>query len=273
MDIKAYIQSGIVESYVLKLITEEETMEVESLRKEYAELDQSIEEFSVLLEKEAFYHAVAPPSYIKENLMKAIHDDVAMFSNNLKSVVHGREETLSPTSSYNKWQWLLLAASILFIISLVGNVVLYNNYKEKSDAYVSLLNERNNLQASNQIYQTNLQEWQEAAQLLTSKNINLVRMAGVSGRESNQATVLWNKFSNEVYLMSGNLPDPASGKQFQLWAIVNGKPVDAGVLQEDCTLLCKMKVVSGAQAFAITLEKAGGSPVPTLSEMYVYGEI
>ena len=63
-----------------------------------------------------------------------------------------------------------------------------------------------------------------------------------------------------------------SGKQYQLWAIVDGKPVDAGLIT-DCIGLCKMKRIDRAQAFAITLEKAGGSPTPTLTEMYVFGKI
>ena len=55
-----------------------------------------------------------------------------------------------------------------------------------------------------------------------------------------------------------------TGKQYQLWAIVDGKPVDAGVIN-NCIGLCKMKKIDHAEAFAITLEKEGGSPTPTLN--------
>jgi anti-sigma-K factor RskA len=62
------------------------------------------------------------------------------------------------------------------------------------------------------------------------------------------------------------------GKQYQLWAIVDGKPVDAGMVG-DCEGLCKMKVINRAEAFAITLEKEGGSSAPTLTAMYVMGKV
>mgnify|MGYP003549478745 FL=1 len=35
----------------------------------------------------------------------------------------------------------------------------------------------------------------------------------------------------------------------------------------------EMKSVDKAQAFAITLEKEGGNPTPTMEEMYVMGTI
>jgi hypothetical protein len=50
------------------------------------------------------------------------------------------------------------------------------------------------------------------------------------------------------------LPAPALGKQYQLWAIVDGKPVDAGIisLQKEIYKIQKMKSFGSAQAFAIT---------------------
>ena len=61
-------------------------------------------------------------------------------------------------------------------------------------------------------------------------------------------------------------------KQYQLWEIVNGKTVDAGML-DNCTGLCKLKNIPSAQAFAITLENKGGSPTPTMSALYVMGAV
>jgi anti-sigma-K factor RskA len=83
------------------------------------------------------------------------------------------------------------------------------------------------------------------------------------------------KNTGEVYVDPTNLPDPAAGKQYQLWAIVDGKPVDAGMIstQKGVYKIQKMKSFGKAQAFAITLENEGGSPTPTMAEMYVIAEI
>ena len=73
--------------------------------------------------------------------------------------------------------------------------------------------------------------------------------------------------------MVNKMPQPSQGKQYQLWALVDGKPVDAGMVDANCTTVCKMKNIPKAQAFAITLEKAGGSPSPTMEAMYVFGKV
>jgi anti-sigma-K factor RskA len=78
-----------------------------------------------------------------------------------------------------------------------------------------------------------------------------------------------------VALKVNNLPQPAADEQYQLWTIVDGSPVDMGVIDNNFQeKLLAMKAVKGSPAaFAITLEKAGGSPTPTLEEMYVMGEV
>jgi len=68
------------------------------------------------------------------------------------------------------------------------------------------------------------------------------------------------------------LPQPAAGKQYQLWAIVDGVPVDAGLLETNAPVaFVKMKNIPKAQAFAITLENTGGNKTPTMP-IYVVGK-
>ncbi len=66
-----------------------------------------------------------------------------------------------------------------------------------------------------------------------------------------------------------------AGKQYQLWAIVDGKPVDGGMITSKDGKnynIQKMKTFGRAEAFAITLETAGGNPQPK-GTMYVMGKI
>ena len=88
------------------------------------------------------------------------------------------------------------------------------------------------------------------------------------------ATVYWNTESKDVYLLVNKLPKPVPDKQYQLWAIVDGKPVDAGIfdMREGISFV-KLKTIPKAEAFAITLEKKGGSATPTMDAMYVMGKV
>ncbi|HEX8277849.1 MAG TPA: hypothetical protein VF540_04110, partial [Segetibacter sp.] len=72
MDIQAYIQSGIIESYVLGLTNAEETAEVEKLRVQYVEVEQAINEFSIAVEEKAFENAITPPPDVKSKIIAAI---------------------------------------------------------------------------------------------------------------------------------------------------------------------------------------------------------
>ena len=70
------------------------------------------------------------------------------------------------------------------------------------------------------------------------------------------------------------LPKPRADKQYQLWAIVDGKPVDAGVFDVDGgAAFVKLKNIPNAQAFAITLENKGGSASPHMDALYVMGKV
>ncbi|RYF96535.1 MAG: anti-sigma factor, partial [Chitinophagaceae bacterium] len=110
---------------------------------------------------------------------------------------------------------------------------------------------------------------------------SVIRMAagGVPGNgspdPSSIATIYWDKKKAEVFILVNNLPKAPSDKQYQLWAIVDNKPVSAGVfdVNENSEYLLKMTNISGpAVAFAVTLEKRGGSETPQ-GAMYVLGAI
>jgi anti-sigma-K factor RskA len=80
-------------------------------------------------------------------------------------------------------------------------------------------------------------------------------------------------------LLINNLPKPPSDKQYQLWALLDGKAIDLGMISDDYFikknhLLLEGKKVQNAQAFAITLEKKNrpdqGTPA---GDMYVMGNL
>lgn len=61
MKVKEYIDSGILESYVLGSVSEEETRELLRLKKQYPEIQQALHELEVDMERIAAHMAIAPP--------------------------------------------------------------------------------------------------------------------------------------------------------------------------------------------------------------------
>lgn len=275
MDIQAYIESGIIESYVLGLASDEEAAEVLQLIKQYPEVKQAIEAFEASLEQLALHEASVPPPHVKENLMQTLQgefaNDAATHTTTTKSfttpvIPFDGEATARVKPLVRVWQYMAAACLILFIVSAAFNIYFYKNYQTATNQYQALLLERNSLQANNDAYKTSMQLMSDTATLK-------VEMKGVKGKENSVATVFWNKQTKDVYLLQNSLPQTPGDKQYQLWAIVDGKPVDAGVIENCDEALCKMKNIPKAQAFAITLEKKGGSPTPTLDAMFVMGGV
>ncbi|QHL86800.1 hypothetical protein GU926_04830 [Nibribacter ruber] len=100
-----------------------------------------------------------------------------------------------------------------------------------------------------------------------------IALKGVSQHATAAAKVFWNQETKEVFQDPASLPAAPSDRQYQLWALVDGKPVDAGVVASSSDALLRMKTIEKAQAFAVTLEPKGGSVNPTLEAMYVMGGI
>lgn len=277
MNTQEYIQSGIIESYALGMASPAEMAELEQLCLQFPEIKQALNNFEIALEKNALVNAAPPPPNLKQAIFSQLNPEFKSAPTIIESVSFSSTEeseiSTTPVVSMKSTSRFLAAASIILLVISGGmNIYFYSKFKETTQQYQALVLEKNTLQANNQIMQTKSLDMFNSMQMMTDPNMQKVSMPGIAGKESNYATVFWDKKTKDVYILPNKLPQPANGKQYQLWAIVDGKPVDAGMLS-DCAGLCKMKNIPNASMFAITLEQMGGSPTPTLSEMYVAGKV
>jgi anti-sigma-K factor RskA len=110
--------------------------------------------------------------------------------------------------------------------------------------------------------------------IINNPAFNRVVMKGTPNAPGSMASVYWNESTQEVYLSIQEMKQLAQDNQYQLWAIIDGKPVDAGVFDNNFTGLLKMKDIKpGAATFAITIEPRGGKASPTLETMQVAGNV
>ncbi len=266
MDIQAYIESGVIESYVLGIADDREAAELEQLSRQYPEIRKAIDDFEASLEKAALAGATPPPAYVKQELLTRLADEFREESEaGSASVV-----ALPRRSGFARY--VAAAAIILLVVSAAMNVYFYNQFRSADVAYQALLIEKTSLLADNQNSQAKALSLYQEMQMMSDPTVAKISMQGVAGKENSLATVFWDTKSKDVYLLPNKLPQTPADKQYQLWAIVDGVPVDAGVM-DACTGLCKMKNIPKAAAFAITLEKKGGVASPTMDQMYVLGKV
>jgi anti-sigma-K factor RskA len=75
------------------------------------------------------------------------------------------------------------------------------------------------------------------------------------------ARIYWMQNTKEVYIDPSNLPKAPEGKQYEFWAIIDGKPVNGGIITTEINgktvHVQKMKSFGNVQAFAVSLEDIG----------------
>lgn len=253
MNIKDYILSGILEDYVMGLASEQERREVECLTKIYPELKEELGKLEADLELLALADAKPLPAAAKTRLFDAIEQEKTT-APVIAITTATDNPAIAPVKpiTTNYFKPVAAAAVVLLIISTYFAVT---NYKA-----------RNNAQANNTQLEQQLAATKKQMELFSAPGTTIVQLTGNEKAKQQSITVLWNKVSGTVYLNKVNFPKLQSGKQYQLWALKDGKPVDLGVFDPGTALL-QMKNIDNCQAFAVTIEEAGGSPTPHLDQL------
>lgn len=263
MNVQEYISSGIVESYVLGLASAEERAEFESMCRHYPEVLRARNEFELVLEQQAMQNAVTLPADMKQRVMDAV------LNKNEAKIIQMQSEPFA--AKINWLKYTVAACLVLLAGSLFWNISQHNRNKKLQASYNEVVKDYDSAAIR-------LGELEDEIDMISlNPNVKIAAMKGMEVSPASFATVYWDTTSKDVYLVVNNLPKPASDKQYQLWALLDGKPIDVGMIDNDSfigekKLLLRMKNVAGAQAFAITLEKKGGNPTPQGS-MYVMGNL
>jgi len=264
MKLQEYIASGVLEAYLLGQLSPEESTRVETMRVKHAEIQQEMVRIEESLELMAQKTAVTPRESVRENIISKI-----------KAPGHGIDEVIPMKKPKNRGLKYLAAASIaLALVSSAVSIKLWNQLKETEQRLNNLLAENQQLAEDFELTNYKLEQTNTDLAIIVSEEYQKVVMKS-TGSDGALASVYWNQENTKVYLSSGSLPLPPTDKQYQLWALINGKPVDAGVfdLPEEGNPLQEMKSIAAADAFAITLEPRGGSVSPTLEELKVMGNV
>lgn len=265
MEVKDIISSGILEMYVSGITTAEETVTVEQWANQYPEVAAEIRDIELSIENYAMLNAIAPPPEVKEKLLVALGKQANIESKVVLNtpVNEARIFGISPL-----WKWAAAASILLLIGSSIVNVIYYNKYKESDLAYEQT---RQDLIAQNE----KINDMNKDMDVVHSKFSEPVALRGLEAAPDAAAKIFWMKNTGEVYIDPSNLPETPEGMEYQLWGIVDGKPVDGGMIitkKGNKYRMQKMKTFGKAEAFAVTLETKGGNPTPK-GQMYVMGKM
>lgn len=259
MNVEQYIQSGILESYILGGCDPAEQEEVERMSSTYPEVKAALDLLHADIEKLAATGAVTPPQALKGRIMQSIEAEIAA----AKVPQRGTARTINNRLGYIL-AGVALSAGIFGMGVLQNRIDKINALRQADLQKIAECETRNEylLRAENQIA------------LLGAQTTRAVRLGALPGRsEEWQVWVYHNASAGMTLLNANSLPPSPAGKSWQLWAIVNGTPRSMGVISQQKTqgLMLDVPYIATAQAFALSLEPAGGSDTPT--EVVLLGRI
>lgn len=268
MEKEDIISSALLEMYVLGVASQEERAQVEQWRVQYPEVEAEIKSIEIAMESYAMANGVKPSDTVKEKIFASLQPmaPAAKVSAVSPATTSYTEKPSAKIVTFSPLGRIAAAAAILIL--LVSNVFYYNKYKNAQGQYA---------EGQQQLAEMNshLTDMDRDMNIVQSKYSKPVALDGLEAAPDAEAKIFWMKNTGEVYVDPKNLPMAPQGHQYQLWAIVDGKPVDGGMITSKDGKnynIQKMKSFGKAQAFAITLETNGGNPEPK-GKMYVMGKI
>lgn len=293
---KAYIETGILELYVLGQLEFPEQREVQDMAGKFPEIKMEIDAIEVAMEKYAFSHAITPAAELEKRIFDQIvtpplkvsesQTTAKVFASPASQSIHvdsdnGREALLQTDKSSTTIRTLRFALAACIALLLISVFALYSAHSKLDVAnqqIASLSSDREKFAATVSYIKNENKDLQEIAAMSSDPTWTSIKLAGTKISPQANMIVYWHKSGKHVVVDNSKmaLPENDTNHQYQLWAIVNGKPVDLGVFDAQTRpgkLLLDMKEVGNAQAFAVTLEKRGGSINPTMEKMVVIGSV
>ncbi len=210
----------------------------------------------------------APPDHLKERLLSRLNDESQETPLETAIAESAAEQTddkvliFTPArrSETKVARWLPLAAAVL--LALTSAYLLWQNSR--------LERERDQISQA-------LEEEKRKLETFAASQTKVIQLVGDQAPNAN-ARVFWDTKRNQWVIYIFDLPEPPSGKQYQLWYVVKDAPISAAVFSTDSRgqkvleLTLPPEAWSGMNLTAVTLEPRGGSPTPT-SGFYLKAKI
>jgi anti-sigma-K factor RskA len=262
MEAQEYIESGILELYVYGLLTEKENLEIAELAKNNPDVDQeiiSIEKAIVALSSSfSPFHSVANFEKIKARL----------------ELKHGKVVEMKPASNWSHYVgW---AAAVLLLLGLGYQTLELTKTK---DAISNVGTEKTKIEREFAYLSQQNKETEKSLAIVRDIKNTGVTLGGQAVSPTSFAKVYWNKDTKTTYIDAAGLPKPPKGMVYQVWALKLSPvltPTSIGLLSDfegNSKKIFAVDRTNEAEAFGITLEPAGGSLTPTMTQLYTLGKV
>ncbi len=242
--IKNFLDSDLIEKYLLENTTQEETLQVERYIAMYPEVQKTYDELQNNLESFAKMHAVTTPDGVKEKIIARIRGERA-----------GRK----------KFFQYAIAASVTALLFAVASVFFYQQNQNLQEENVAVTNK---IETLKQDMNSQLEDMRRQFIVLNNPQTKKLNVNGNRKAKELKAVAYINPVKKLSYINVSKLPNLPENQCYQMWTEVNGKMVNLGIIKESKNQDELFALPYGKQAVSyITIEPEGGNNVPTVENI------
>jgi anti-sigma-K factor RskA len=273
-EVKAYIESGILELYVLGQLSAQECTEVEAMAAKHAEVKAEILAIELAMESYALENAITPSAALEDKILTQLNPATPDKIKAEPKIVPLYED--ASNGKIKALRFALVACVALLVISVAALISVYTKLNSAHDQIASLSTQRDQFATTVSKLEFNKAGMENRIAMTETNEWATVKLAGVKNSPKAKMLVYWNKTNKNILInyAAMDLPKTDQSHEYQLWALVDGKPVSLGVFGDNAKEAVKqMETIEKAQAFAVTIEPMGGSQNPTMEKMVVMGGV
>lgn len=242
--IKQFLDSDILEKYLLGTCSEEEAMQAERYIAMYPEVRDTYNELQENLEAYAKLYAVKAPEELKERIITRI----------------GKEHV-----GRKKYYRLAIAASIAILVSWGANFFYWDQNQNLQEENAMVNSKIDNLEET---MREQLEDVRNQFIVLQSPQTKKVNVKGNKKAKELKAVAYINPVKKLSYINVSKLPHLPEDQCYQMWAEVNGKMVNLGIIHEADSQEKLLALPYADKAISyITIEPKGGNQTPTVENI------
>jgi len=242
--IKIFLDSDLLEKYLLDTTNEEETLKIEryiamypEVRKTYIELQENLETFARL-------HALKTPEGLKERILNGVKTEKSLKSKFFKYAI---------------------AASFIAFLFAGASYFFWNQNQSLQQENTFVTNKMKDLEEDMRVQ---LEDVRNQFIVLNNPKTKKYKVMGNKKAKDLKAIAYVNPVKKLSFINVRNIPNLPEDKCLQMWAEVNGKMVNLGVIKNvnDKDKLLALPYAKNAIGY-ITIEPKGGNNTPSVENI------
>lgn len=242
--IRIFLDTDLLEKYLLGTTTLEESNQVERYIAMYPEVRETYNELQENLEAFAKMHALKTPEGLKNRILERIR---------------------AQQTGRRRFQRFAIAATFAALLFAGSSYFFYNQNQSLQQENTIVNNKIKTLEAD---MRSQLEDVRNQFIVLNNPSTRKFMVNGNKKARELKAVAYINPVKKLSYINVRNLPNLPEDQCYQMWAEVNGEMVNLGVIKEisDKEKLLALPYAENAVSY-ITIEPKGGNNTPTVQNI------